>query len=95
MDLLARETQINNLDADVKMHVLALINATICAGSGRESVQFRHHMRYEFVLLGIEEIIPRLKRYVGGEARALVPLLHQSLTRRQRPGTTTRSCSAT
>lgn len=63
VDLLARETQINNLDADMKMNALALINAAICAGRGRDSVEMRCHIRYEFILLGIEEIIPRLKRY--------------------------------
>ena len=71
---LARDTQLSNIDIDAKTAALALINATICAGPGREDIGFRMHIRHEFLMLGIEPIIDTLKKSVerGERGRARV-----------------------
>jgi len=50
-----------SLDVEVKTTTMGLINAVICTGPGRTDLQYRLHMRYEFILCGIEEVLPRLR----------------------------------
>lgn len=60
---LARDTHIGTVDMDCKTAALALINAIICAGPGRDSVTFRMHLRHEFLMLGVDPCIDTLRRF--------------------------------
>lgn len=62
-DTIARDTHLGNLDVDCKTAALALINAIICAGPGRTNSSFRMHMRYEFLMLGLDAVIDTLRKY--------------------------------
>lgn len=61
MNDLSRQTRIPTADMELKTAALALINAIICAGPGRHNTNFRLHIRYEFMMLGMGEILERLK----------------------------------
>eukprot|EP00041_Stephanoeca_diplocostata_P018699 m.394784 g.394784 ORF g.394784 m.394784 type:complete len:448 (-) comp21092_c1_seq11:271-1614(-) len=60
---LARDTQLENVDVDCKTASLALINAIICAGPGQKNSTFRMHIRYEFIMLGLDPVIGTLRKY--------------------------------
>jgi hypothetical protein len=47
--------------ADLKVAAMGLVNALVCAGPGRQHVEFRQHIRYEFFVLGLDSIMDRLK----------------------------------
>jgi hypothetical protein len=47
---------------DCKTAALALINALICAGPGRDSPTFRSHIRHEFLMLGIDPVLDTLRK---------------------------------
>lgn len=53
----------SHLVAELKVAAMGLVNALICAGPGRQHVEFRQHIRYEFFMLGIDSIMDRLKKY--------------------------------
>ena len=42
---------------------MSFINAVLNYGAGRENYEFRIHLRYELLLLGIEPIITKLKKH--------------------------------
>ncbi len=47
--------------AELKVAAMGLVNALICAGPGRQHVEFRQHIRYEFFVLGIDAILDKLR----------------------------------
>ncbi|KAF5302867.1 hypothetical protein FQA39_LY02047 [Lamprigera yunnana] len=63
---------INDLDRDVgkyrdevnlKTAIMSFINAMLNYGMGQENLEFRLHLRYEFLLLGIQPVIDKLRRH--------------------------------
>lgn len=58
---LGRDTHLKTSDLELKAAAMQLINAAICTGPGMHNVNFRRHMRYEFIMLGIEPILERLQ----------------------------------
>lgn len=60
---LARDTRLPSVDVDVKTASLALVNAAICSGPGRTSLEFRLHIRHEFLMLGLGELVEKLRDY--------------------------------
>ena len=61
--LLSATTIINaQVDMDCKTAAIALINALICAGPGRDSPTFRAHIRHEFLMLGIDPVLDTLRK---------------------------------
>jgi dishevelled associated activator of morphogenesis len=46
-----------------RVAAMAFINAIICSGVGKDNVEFRVHLRNEFILLGLEELVDYLQRF--------------------------------
>ena len=46
---------------ELKIAAMGLVNALVCAGPGRQHLEFRQHMRYEFFALGIDTILDKIK----------------------------------
>jgi len=46
----------------LKRSILSFINALINYGEGEESLEFRLHLRYEFLVLDIESVLDRLSK---------------------------------
>ncbi|XP_069772982.1 disheveled-associated activator of morphogenesis 1 isoform X2 [Narcine bancroftii] len=66
------QTLINDLDrntgrykdeVNLKTAVMSFINAVLSQGSGEESLDFRVHLRYEFLMLGIQPVIDKLREH--------------------------------
>ena len=46
---------------------LLFINAVICGGPGKDSLEFRMHVRFEFLRLGIDRIVDRVSSFTDNE----------------------------
>lgn len=46
----------------VKTAIMSFINAAIKSGAGQNNLEFRLHLRYEFLMLGIQPVIEKLDR---------------------------------
>ncbi|XP_063803453.1 disheveled-associated activator of morphogenesis 1 isoform X2 [Pseudophryne corroboree] len=66
------QTLINDLDrstgryrdeVSLKTAIMSFINAVLSQGSGVESLDFRLHLRYEFLMLGIQPVIDKLREH--------------------------------
>ncbi|XP_038636205.1 disheveled-associated activator of morphogenesis 1-like isoform X2 [Scyliorhinus canicula] len=66
------QTLVNDLDrntgrykdeVNLKTAVMSFINAVLSQGSGEESLDFRVHLRYEFLMLGIQPVIDKLREH--------------------------------
>ncbi|KAM8921694.1 disheveled-associated activator of morphogenesis 1 isoform 3-T3 [Pelodytes ibericus] len=66
------QTLINDLDrstgryrdeVNLKTAIMSFINAVLSQGAGVESLDFRLHLRYEFLMLGIQPIIDKLREH--------------------------------
>ncbi|XP_053553284.1 disheveled-associated activator of morphogenesis 1 isoform X2 [Bombina bombina] len=66
------QTLVNDLDrstgryqdeVNLKTAIMSFINAVLSQGAGVESLDFRLHLRYEFLMLGIQPVIDKLKEH--------------------------------
>lgn len=60
---LDRNTGIHKDDLAVKTAIMSFVNAILSYGPGQESLEFRLHLRYEFLLLGLKNIIKKLRKH--------------------------------
>lgn len=58
---LDRNTGLYRDDLTVKTAIMSFINAVLSYGPGQESLEFRLHLRYEFIQLGVKHIINKLR----------------------------------
>ncbi|XP_011403575.1 PREDICTED: disheveled-associated activator of morphogenesis 1-A-like, partial [Amphimedon queenslandica] len=61
MDLARSLDEDDSDSAALQVAVLSFLNALINYKAGEESLEFRLHLRYEFLMLGIQPIIARLR----------------------------------
>ncbi|KAJ8308329.1 hypothetical protein KUTeg_013203 [Tegillarca granosa] len=66
------QTLISNLDCStgaykedvtLKTAIMSFINAALRCGPGQEHLEFRLHLRYEFLMLGIQPVIEKLRKH--------------------------------
>ncbi|XP_056619922.1 disheveled-associated activator of morphogenesis 1b isoform X2 [Triplophysa dalaica] len=66
------QTLLNDLDrstgryrdeVSLKTAIMSFINAVLSQGAGETSLEFRIHLRYEFLMLGIQPIIDKLRSH--------------------------------
>lgn len=58
---LDRSTGIYRDEVNLKTAIMSFVNAVLNYGQGQENLEFRLHLRYEFLLLGIQPIIDKLR----------------------------------
>uniref|UniRef100_A0A8C8A1T6 Dishevelled associated activator of morphogenesis 2 n=1 Tax=Oryzias sinensis TaxID=183150 RepID=A0A8C8A1T6_9TELE len=50
-------------EVNLKTAIMSFINAVLNAGAGEDSLEFRLHLRYEFLMLGIQPVIDKLREH--------------------------------
>lgn len=50
-------------DVNLKTALMSFINAVLNYGPGQEQLEFRLHLRYEFLMLGIQPVIDKLRSH--------------------------------
>ncbi|XP_062253668.1 disheveled-associated activator of morphogenesis 1 isoform X1 [Platichthys flesus] len=50
-------------EVNLKTAIMSFINAVLSQGAGETSLEFRIHLRYEFLMLGIQPIIDKLRSH--------------------------------
>uniref|UniRef100_A0A8D8D557 Disheveled-associated activator of morphogenesis 2 n=1 Tax=Culex pipiens TaxID=7175 RepID=A0A8D8D557_CULPI len=50
-------------DVNLKTAIMSFINAVLNYGPGQENLEFRLHLRYEFLMLGIQPVIDKLRKH--------------------------------
>ncbi|CAB3227807.1 unnamed protein product [Arctia plantaginis] len=60
---LDRSTGAYRDDLGLKTAIMSFVNAVLNYGPGEESLEFRLHLRYEFLMLGIQPVIEKLRKY--------------------------------
>ncbi|XP_051502157.1 disheveled-associated activator of morphogenesis 2 isoform X2 [Myxocyprinus asiaticus] len=50
-------------EVNLKTAIMSFINAMLNAGVGEDSLEFRLHLRYEFLMLGIQPVIDKLRAH--------------------------------
>ncbi|XP_052275051.1 disheveled-associated activator of morphogenesis 1-like isoform X2 [Dreissena polymorpha] len=60
---LDRSTGVYREEVNLKTAIMSFINAVIRCGPGKDYLEFRLHIRYEFLMLGIQPVIEKLKRH--------------------------------
>ncbi|XP_049531619.1 disheveled-associated activator of morphogenesis 1 isoform X2 [Anopheles darlingi] len=58
---LDRSTGAYRDDVNLKTAIMSFINAVLNYGPGQENLEFRLHLRYEFLMLGIQPVIDKLR----------------------------------
>ncbi|EEB13246.1 Disheveled-associated activator of morphogenesis, putative [Pediculus humanus corporis] len=58
---LDKSTGIYRDEVNLKTAIMSFINAVLNYGPGQENLEFRLHLRYEFLMLGIQPIIDKLR----------------------------------
>ncbi|XP_067637402.1 disheveled-associated activator of morphogenesis 1 isoform X2 [Eurosta solidaginis] len=66
------QTIVNDLDRrldsyndniNLQTAIMSFINAVLNYGPGQESLEFRLHLRYEFLMLGLQQVIEKLRKH--------------------------------
>ncbi|XP_069624418.1 disheveled-associated activator of morphogenesis 2 isoform X1 [Ranitomeya imitator] len=66
------QTLLNELDrslgryreeVNLKTAIMSFFNAVLNAGAGEDNLEFRLHLRYEFLMLGIQPVIDKLRQH--------------------------------
>lgn len=60
---LDRSTGAYRDDVNLKTAIMSFINAVLNYGPGQENLEFRLHLRYEFLMLGIQPVIYKLRKH--------------------------------
>uniref|UniRef100_A0A1B0ATF1 Disheveled-associated activator of morphogenesis 1 n=1 Tax=Glossina palpalis gambiensis TaxID=67801 RepID=A0A1B0ATF1_9MUSC len=60
---LDRSTGAYRDDVNLKTAIMSFINAVLNYGPGQENLDFRLHLRYEFLMLGVQPIIDKLRKH--------------------------------
>lgn len=60
---LDRSTGAYRDDVNLKTAIMSFINAVLNYGPGQENLEFRLHLRYEFLMLGIQPVIEKLRKH--------------------------------
>ncbi|XP_072154461.1 disheveled-associated activator of morphogenesis 1 isoform X3 [Bemisia tabaci] len=60
---LDRSTGIYREEVNLKTAIMSFINAVLSYGPGQDSLEFRLHLRYEFLMLGIQPVINKLRSH--------------------------------
>lgn len=60
---LDRSTGAYRDDVNLKTAIMSFINAVLNYGPGQENLEFRLHLRYEFLMLGIQPVIDKLRTH--------------------------------
>lgn len=60
---LDRSTGIYRDEVNLKTAIMSFVNAVLNYGLGQENLEFRLHLRYEFLMLGIQPIIDKLRNH--------------------------------
>lgn len=63
MNDLDRSTGSYYNETNLKLAIMSLINALVNYGAGEEQLEFRLHLRFEFVMLGIDKVIEKLRKF--------------------------------
>ncbi|XP_039597852.1 disheveled-associated activator of morphogenesis 1 isoform X1 [Polypterus senegalus] len=63
MNDLDRSTGRYRDEVSLKTAIMSFINAVLSQGAGAESLEFRIHLRYEFLMLGIQPVIDKLRSH--------------------------------
>eukprot|EP00095_Tigriopus_kingsejongensis_P000197 snap_masked-scaffold41_size498431-processed-gene-1.12 protein:Tk00197 transcript:snap_masked-scaffold41_size498431-processed-gene-1.12-mRNA-1 annotation:"disheveled-associated activator of" len=50
-------------DVNLKTAIMSFVNAVLNYGHGQENLEFRIHLRYEFLMLGIQPVIDKLRQH--------------------------------
>lgn len=62
---LDRNTGVYTDDLIVKTVIMSFVNAVLSYGPDQERLEFRLHLRYEFIQLGLKNIINKLRRHAN------------------------------
>ncbi|XP_068627776.1 disheveled-associated activator of morphogenesis 1 [Battus philenor] len=60
---LDRSTGAYRDDLGLKTAIMSFVNAVLNYGPGEDSLEFRLHLRYELLMLGIQPVIEKLRKY--------------------------------
>ncbi|XP_065208750.1 disheveled-associated activator of morphogenesis 1 isoform X3 [Planococcus citri] len=60
---LDRSTGLYKDDVSLKTAIMSFVNAVLSYGPGQENLEFRLHLRYEFIMLGIQPVINKLRKH--------------------------------
>lgn len=60
---LDKSTGVYKDDVALKTALMSFVNAVLSYGPGQESLEFRLHLRYEFLMLGIQHVINKLRKH--------------------------------
>jgi len=69
---LDRSTGIYRDEVNLKTAIMSFVNAVLNYGPGQENLDFRLHLRYEFLMLGIQPIIDKLRGHENETLNRLV-----------------------
>lgn len=58
---------------------MSFINAVLNYGPGQENLEFRLHLRYELLMLGIQHVIEKLRRHDNETLDRFVIILYRSV----------------
>jgi dishevelled associated activator of morphogenesis len=72
IDDLWRPYRTSREEIRVKTAIMSLVNALMKTGAAENSLEFRLHLRYEMLMLGMQEVVDRLRRVDA-------PILHDHL----------------